>query len=97
LARAAAAAIAGDGNLAGALRQLGHDIGGVLDVPGTGVVVIGLIKAKAVLPVRLGGDAELEDIGLGELLLLALRVSVSSGPRLRCRREQQPGDPCRRA
>ena len=52
--------IAEDGNLAGALGQLGHNIGGVLDVPGTGVAVIGLIKAKAVLPVRLGDDAEVD-------------------------------------
>ena len=46
-----AEAIAKDGDLAGALGQLGHSVGGVLDVPGAGVSVIGLIEAKAVLPV----------------------------------------------
>jgi hypothetical protein len=34
--------------------------GGVLDVSGAGVPVIGLIKAKTVLPVGLGGDAEID-------------------------------------
>ena len=48
-----AEAIAEDGNLAGAPRQLGHGVGGVLNVPSAGVPVIGLIETKAVLPVGL--------------------------------------------
>ena len=48
-----AEAIAEDGNLAGAPRQLGHGVDSVLSVPGTGVPVIGLIETKAVLPVGL--------------------------------------------
>ena len=55
-----AEAIAEDGNPAGAPRQLGHNVGGVLNVPSAGVAVIGLIKAKPVLPVGLGGDAEVD-------------------------------------
>src|SRR5260370_41486478 len=47
------------GNLAGALGHLGHGIGGVLDVPDTGISVIGLIEAKTVLPVWLRSDAEI--------------------------------------
>jgi len=39
-----------------ALRQLGHDVSGVLNVLGAGVSIIGLIEAKAVLPVGLVGD-----------------------------------------
>jgi hypothetical protein len=53
-------AIAKDRNLAGALGQLGHNVGGVLDVLGAGVSVIGLIETKAVAPVGLGGDAEID-------------------------------------
>ena len=49
-----AEAIAEDGHFAGALRQFGHDIGGVLNVLGACVPVIGLIEAKAMLPVGLG-------------------------------------------
>jgi hypothetical protein len=37
---------------------LANSVGGVLDVPGAGVSVIGLIETKAVLPVGLGGDVE---------------------------------------
>ena len=51
-----AEAIAKDGNPADTLRQLGHDISGVLNVLGAGVSIIGLIEAKAVLPVGLVGD-----------------------------------------
>jgi hypothetical protein len=58
--RKSAEAIAEDGNPAGAPGQLGHGVGGVLNVPGSGVSVIGLIKAKAVLPIGLGGDAEVD-------------------------------------
>ena len=51
-----AEAIAEDGNLAGALRELGHCVDGVLNVPGARVSVISLIQTKAVLPVGFGGD-----------------------------------------
>jgi hypothetical protein len=44
-------AVAKYGNFAGALRHLRHGVGGVLDVPDTGISVIGLIEAKTVLPV----------------------------------------------
>src|SRR5260370_41419164 len=49
-----------DGNLTAAARELGHRIGGVLNVLGTAVSVIRLIEAKTVLPVGLGGDAEVD-------------------------------------
>ena len=49
-----AEAIAEDGHFAGAPRQFGHDIGGVPNVLGACVPVIGLIEAKAMLPVGLG-------------------------------------------
>src|SRR5258708_22394795 len=55
-----AEAIAVDGNLAGASRQLSHGVDGVLNVPSAGVSVIGLIETKTVLPLRLGGDAEVD-------------------------------------
>jgi len=55
-----AEALAEDSNRASAPRQLGHGVGGVLNVSGAGVSVIGLIKSKAVLPVGLGGDAEID-------------------------------------
>src|ERR1700732_4934223 len=55
-----AEAVAEDGNPAGAPRQLGHGVDGVLNVPGASVSVIGLIETKAVLPVGLGGDAEVD-------------------------------------
>jgi hypothetical protein len=38
---------------AGALGHLRHGVGGVLDVPNTGISVMGLIEAKTVLPVWL--------------------------------------------
>jgi hypothetical protein len=46
-------AVAKYGNLAGALGYLRDGVGGVLDVPNTGISVIGLIEAKTVLPVWL--------------------------------------------
>jgi len=55
-----AEAITKDGNLTGALRELGHGVGGVLNVSGAPVSVISLIKAKTVLPVGFGGDAEID-------------------------------------
>src|SRR5260370_40746754 len=55
-----AEAKAHDGNLTAAARELGHRIGGVLNVLGTAVSVIRLIEAKTVLPVGLGGDAEVD-------------------------------------
>src|SRR6266404_9414681 len=55
-----AEAIAEDGNLADAPRQLGHGVGGVLNVPSAGISIICLIEAKAVLPVGFGGDAEVD-------------------------------------
>ena len=53
-------AIAEYGNLAAAFLQLGHNVGGVLNVPGAGGSVIGLTQAKAMLPVSLGGDAKVK-------------------------------------
>src|ERR1700733_15189123 len=47
-----------DGNLTTAARELGHRVGGIPDVPGAGVSVVSLVEAKAMLPVGLGGDAE---------------------------------------
>ena len=55
-----AKAIALNGDLSRAVGQLGHNAGGILDVPGAGVSVIGLIEAKAVAPVGLGSDAEVD-------------------------------------
>jgi hypothetical protein len=46
-------AVAKYGNLGGALGHLRYGIGGVLDVPNTGISVIGLIEAKTVLPICL--------------------------------------------
>jgi hypothetical protein len=46
-------AVAKYGNFAGALGHLRHGVGGVLDVPDTGISVIGSIEAKTVLPVWL--------------------------------------------
>jgi len=40
--------------------QPGDTLGGVLDVPGAGIAVIGLIEPKSVLPVGLAGDAEVD-------------------------------------
>src|SRR5439155_6786510 len=52
-----------DGNLTTAVRELGHRVGGILNVSGAGVPVISLVEAKAVLPVGLGGDTKV-DTGL---------------------------------
>src|SRR5271155_2154355 len=46
-------AVAKYGNLAGALGHVRHGVGGVLNVPNTGISVIGLIEAKTLLPVWL--------------------------------------------
>src|SRR5271163_1380193 len=53
-----AKAVALDGNLARALRQFGHSVQGVSNISDASVTIVGLIKAKAVLPVGLGSDAE---------------------------------------
>ena len=53
-------AIAHDGNLTVAIRELRHGVGGILNVLGARVSVISLIEAKAVLPVGLGGNAEVD-------------------------------------
>src|ERR1700747_1463347 len=53
-------AIAEYGDLAGAPRQLGHGVDGVLNLPGSRVSVVGLIEAKAVLPVGFGSNAEVD-------------------------------------
>src|SRR5713226_4410985 len=50
--------IALDGNLARAIRQFGHGVQRVLNISDTSITIIGLIKAKAVLPVSLRRDAE---------------------------------------
>ena len=55
-----AKAVAEDGNLAGAPRKLGYGVDSVLNVSDAGISVIGLIETKAVLPVGLGGDAEVD-------------------------------------
>src|SRR6266576_3492374 len=52
-----------DGNLTTAVRELGHRVGGILNVSGAGVPVISLVEAKAVLPVGLGCDTKV-DTGL---------------------------------
>ena len=57
---APAKAIAEDGNLAGAVGQFGDNAGGILDVAGAGVSVIGLIEARAVASVGLGSDADVD-------------------------------------
>src|ERR1700733_7218784 len=53
-----AEAVALDGNFAGALRQFGHSFQGVVNISDASVAIIGLIKAKAVLPVSLRRDAK---------------------------------------
>src|SRR4029077_52360 len=55
-----AEAIAEDGNPAVALREVAYCVDGVLDVLGTRVSVISSVQTKAVLPVDLGGDAEVD-------------------------------------
>src|SRR5271154_3316505 len=49
-----------DGNLTTAARELGHGVDGILYVPGAGVSVISLVEAKAVLPIGLGGNTEVD-------------------------------------
>jgi hypothetical protein len=53
-----AEAVALDGNLARALRQVRHVIQSVLDISDASVAIIALIKVKAVLPVSLRRDAK---------------------------------------
>ena len=55
-----AEAIAQHSNLTSTARQLGHVVDGIVDVPRAGVSVIGLIETKAVLPIGLGGDTEVD-------------------------------------
>src|ERR1700730_7598605 len=55
-----AEAIAEDGDPAVALREVAYCVDGVLDVLGTRVSVISSVQTKAVLPVGLGGDAEVD-------------------------------------
>src|ERR1700691_4406217 len=50
-------AIAEQGNLTVAFWETAYCIDGVFDVLDAGISVIGLIEAKAVVPVGLGGDA----------------------------------------
>src|SRR5229473_4151823 len=52
--------IAEDGNLAVAVRDAAYCVDGVLHVLGTGISVISRIEAKAVLPVGLGGDEQVD-------------------------------------
>src|SRR5258708_12214467 len=53
-----AEAIAEDGNLAVALREVAYCVDGVLDVLCARVSVISPVQTKAVLPVGLGGDIQ---------------------------------------
>jgi len=55
-----AKAITEDGNLAVAIREAAYCVDGVLHVLGTGISVISRIEAKAVLPVGLGGDIQVD-------------------------------------
>src|SRR5260370_17017292 len=55
-----AEAIAEQGNLAVAFREIAYCVDGVLDVLYTGISVIGRIEAKAVLPVSFGGDVQVD-------------------------------------
>ena len=52
-----AEAIAEEGNLAVALREVAYGVDGVLDVLGARVSVISSVQTKAVLPVGLGGNS----------------------------------------
>ncbi len=52
-----AEAIAEQGNLAVAFREIAYCVDSVLDVLDAGISVISLIEAKAVLPVGFGSDA----------------------------------------
>src|SRR4029077_20617918 len=55
-----AEAIAEDGNPAVALREVAYCVEGVLDVLGARVSVIRSVQTKAVLPVGLGGNIEVD-------------------------------------
>src|SRR5271170_2245525 len=55
-----AEAIAEQGNLAVAFRETAYCIDGVFDVLYAGISVISLIEAKAVVPVGLGGDVQVD-------------------------------------
>src|SRR5580692_7637146 len=55
-----AEAIAEQGNLAVAFREIAYCVDGVLDVLGARVSIIGPIQAKAVVPVGLGGDVQVD-------------------------------------
>src|SRR5580704_7136769 len=55
-----AEAIAEQGNLAGAFREIAYCVDGVLDVRYAGISVISRIEAKAVLPVGFGGDVQVD-------------------------------------
>src|SRR5271154_6878588 len=59
-------AIAKDGNFAGALGQLGHAVGGVFNISGTGISVIGPIEEEAVLPVVLEAGTPAGQIVTGQ-------------------------------
>src|SRR5580704_1017506 len=53
-----AEAIAEDGNVASTIGQFSSGVKGVLNVPNARAPVIGLVQAKAVLPVSRGGDVK---------------------------------------
>src|SRR5579862_2889631 len=55
-----AEAIAEQGNLAVAFREIAYCVDGVLDVLYAGISVISLIEAKAVIPVGLGSDVQVD-------------------------------------
>src|SRR5580692_9173798 len=55
-----AEAIAEQGNLAVAFREIAYCVDGVLDVVGARVSIIGPIQTKAVLPIGLGGDIKVD-------------------------------------
>src|SRR5271155_4662935 len=55
-----AQAIAEQGNLAVAFREIAYCVDGVLDVLYTGISVISRIETKAVLPVGFGGDVQVD-------------------------------------
>src|SRR5579863_7638765 len=55
-----AEAIAEQGNLAVAFREIAYSVDGVLDVLYAGISVISRIEAKAVLPVGFGGDVQVD-------------------------------------
>src|ERR1700740_3088153 len=55
-----AEAIAAQGNLAVAFREIAYSFDGVLDVLYAGISVISRIEAEAVLPVGFGGDVQVD-------------------------------------